>query len=158
MPKPIFTHQGTDPDDYILVDGQKDWAIIPSNTLKGQRTDTPIRLRVGNDNYGEKHINLRHKGWLMKKRRTVPELVWEKLSLNGGVFFKDPKKNRTNLYVKIDPTAYLVMERHQCKIDKSWFFSVVTMFPKAAPKDLVELGKYQSNFCNPLANRALRRG
>lgn len=164
MPAPIFAEQGTSKDDFITVDGEVDWAVLPAYTIKGQKVDLPIRLRVGDQNFGEEHIYVGHKDWLDGLKRTARELIWEKLSLQGGKFYKGKPGNkgqaRTNLFVKLSPDCLLVMEKQQDKTTTppTQFLSVVTLYKKQPTRYDKSIGDYSSNFKNPKANRALRKG
>ncbi|MFA0238040.1 MULTISPECIES: hypothetical protein [Vibrio] len=157
MPAPIFTPQGTHKNDYIEVDGEIDWAIIPAHTLPGQKVDMPIRLRVGDQDFGEKHIYHGHADWLTKIKRSASELVWEKLSLQGGKFFKG-KKKRHNLYVNLTPHCLIVLERQQDRATNTHFYSIVTMYQHRPQRHDKALADYSSTFKNPNANTALRKG
>lgn len=160
MPAPVFTPQGDDKDDFIAVDGEINWAVIPEHTLPRQKHDMPIRLRVGDQDFGEKHIYEGHSKWLEQKKRTACELIWEKLSLQGGKFYKGNKKNRNALYVNLDPHCLIVLEHQQDTATEppTPFYSIVTMYQKRPKKDERSIGDYKSTFKNPNANRALRRG
>lgn len=167
MPAPVFTPTGDDKNDYIAVDGEIDWAILPAHTLPKQKSDMPIRLRVGDQNFGEKHIHQRHSDWLQQIQRSARELIWEKLSLQGGKFYKGKTKIagknkilRTNLFVNLTPHCLLVLERQLDRTTKppTPFYSIVTMY-KNRPKDHeTSIGDYSSTFKNPKANTALRKG
>lgn len=154
MPAPVFAPQGDDKDDYIMVDGQIDWATIPAHTLSRQKVDMPIRLRVGDQRFGCKHIYEGHKDWLDKIKRSVCELLWEKLSLGGGKFYKG-KKGRFNLFVRLSPDCLIVLES---QIDNAVkFFSIVTIYNKQPTKWEKTIADYSSSFANKSANRALRK-
>jgi hypothetical protein len=43
---------GVTKDDYWLVDGSRDFSLLPANTITGWDIDLPIRLHVGNVAYG----------------------------------------------------------------------------------------------------------
>lgn len=155
MPAPIFLPLGDDKDDYITVDGQIDWATIPAHTLPKHKVDMPIRMRVGDQSFGDKHIYDGHARWLKKMKRTACELIWEKLSLAGGKFFKG-KKNRTVIYVRLTPECLVVLEP---QIDnRTNFFSIVTIYQKQPKKGELPIADYSSNFANPKANKTLRKG
>ncbi len=160
MPAPIFTPLGDDKNDYITVDGEINWATIPAHTLPKQKVDMPIRLRVGDQNFGDKHIYEGHSKWLVQKQRTACELIWEKLSLQGGKFYKGNKKGRNTLYVNLDPHCLIVLEHQQCQSTKppTPFYSIVTMYNKRPKRDEKPIADYSSQFKNPKANRALRKG
>lgn len=159
MPDPVFTPLGDDKNAFIAVDDQINWAIIPAYTLPRQKHDMPIRLRVGDQSFGDKHIYEGHSKWLEQKRRTACELIWEKLSLQGGKFYKG-NKNRKALYVNLDPHCLIVLEPQQdhSTTPPTPFYSVVTMYQKRPKPNEKPIGQYSSNFKNPHANRALRKG
>lgn len=157
MPAPIFEPQGDNKDDYIAVDGEVDWAVIPAYTLPRQKQDMPIRLRVGDQNFGDKHIYARHSDWLTKIGRSACELIWEKLSLQGGKFYKG-KKGRNNLFVNLTPKCLLVLEKQYDSSTKTHFYSIVTVYTTEPKRDESPIAEYNSSFKNPNANRALRKG
>jgi len=157
MAKPIFNQTGDDKDDYITVDGQIDWAIIPAYTIPKQKNDMPIRFRVGDQAFGRLHIYEGHGKWLNDMRRTAEELVWEKLSLYGGNFYKGNKKNRIALYVRLSPSCLLVLEPMR-DANGVWFYSVVSLYRKEPKKGEDSIGVYSSEFSNKNANKALRKG
>lgn len=157
MPAPIFTPLGDDKDDYITVDGHIDWAIIPAHTVPRQKVDMPIRVRVGDQSFGIKHILDGHLAWLEKMRRTPCELIWEKLSLSSGAFYPGNKGNRVAIYVRLSPGCFLVLESQIDTNTNEKFYSVVSMYHRAPKKDEKPIGNYESRFSNPNANRALRR-
>jgi len=164
MSAPIFAELGTNKDDFITVDGETNWATLPAYTLPKQNADMPIRLRVGDQSFGENHIYQGHKAWLDKLRRSARELIWEKLSLQGGKFYKGKKgkrgQKRTNFYVNLSPNCVLVLELQQDRttIPPTPFYSVVTMYQDRPKKDDSPIGTYSSEFKNPNAKRALRKG
>lgn len=157
MPAPIFTALGDDKNDFIAVDGEIDWAILPAYTLPKQKTDMPIRLRVGDQSFGDKHIYEGHAKWLAQMRRTACELIWEKLSLQGGKFYRG-NKGRSNLYINLSPQCLLVLERQVDTATNTPFFSIVTVYQKQPKKDDKEIGSYSSTYKNPKANKALKKG
>jgi len=114
----------------------------------------PIRVRVGDQSFGIKHIYAGHSKWLSQMKRTPEELIWEKLSLSGGNFYRG-KKNRITMYVRLSPTCFLVLESQMDQGVK--FYSVVSLYKKSPQKDDEPIATYESAFANPLANKALRR-
>ncbi|POY52143.1 hypothetical protein D5073_21055 [Pectobacterium versatile] len=154
MPKPIFIPLGDNKNDYITVDGQIDWATIPARHIGRQNCDMPIRVRVGDQSFGIKHIYAGHSKWLSQMKRTPEELIWEKLSLSGGNFYRG-KKNRITMYVRLSPTCFLVLESQMDQGVK--FYSVVSLYKKSPHKDDEPIATYESAFANPLAKKALRR-
>ncbi|MDM2724197.1 MULTISPECIES: hypothetical protein [Enterobacterales] len=156
MPQPIFTPQGDDRNDYITIDGCIDWAMIPAHTLPRQKYDMPIRVRVGDELFGVKHILMRHGQWLEKLRRTPCELIWEKLSLSSGSFYRGNKPSKINIYVRLAPECFLVMEPQNDSTKR--FYSVVSLYKRSPRSDEKPIGLYQSIFANPKASKALRKG
>ncbi len=146
---PVFTEQGNDKNDFIAIDGHIDWAIIPKNTIHKQKRDLPIRLRVGDQDFGKEHIELRHGKWLQKKRKTVCEMLWEKLSRCGGQFYNGNKKGKIKLYVRISPEAVLLLEEQYDKPGKTHFLSVVTIYTHTPKHDEKVIGIYRADFRNP---------
>lgn len=160
MPAPVFAAQGTHKDHFVTVDGQVDWAIIPAHTLPRQKKDMPIRLRVGDQDFGEIHIYEGHATWLTKIKRSARELLWEKLSLQGGKFYKGNKGGRNKLHVNLAPHCSIVLEHQQdtSTTPPTPFYSIVTMYQNRPKKDEKSIGDYSSTFKNPNANKALRKG
>jgi len=148
---PTYAEQGTNKNDYITIDGHTDWATIPADTLPKQKQDIPIRLRVGDQNFGKNHIELRHGKWLKQKRKTVCQMLWEKLSKSSGKFYEGNKKEkkRVKLYVRISPEAVLLLEKQYDKNDRVHFLSVVTIYIHTPKHDEEEIGVYLSKYRNP---------
>ena len=63
-----FTIKGDeeDPDSFWLIDGSEDFAIIPGNTISGIPNDIPIKLNVGDQSFGERHVSIRHNLWVKR--------------------------------------------------------------------------------------------
>jgi hypothetical protein len=155
MSQPFFSPMTGHPNVYVTVDGHIDWATLPAFTINGQKRDMPIRLRVGDDKFGLTHIILRHGKWFEKLRREPCELIWAKLSTGGGSFYKGNKKLKTNLYVRLAPECFLVLE-YQLDNNKP-FYSIVSLYHKSPKSGEESIGSYQSKFANPGARKPLRK-
>lgn len=56
---PVFTVAGDGMYDFWLLDGQPDFATIPSGVFDGLERDMPIRLQNGDQRFGMTHIRQR---------------------------------------------------------------------------------------------------
>lgn len=122
-PTPIFTRTGNDERDFWLVNGIKDFAIIPAGIIPGVEQQMPIRLPYGNTVYGSNHILHGHGNWVARSEPSgcVATLVWRKLSHKGMMYVEQDSK--VNLNLTIAPHALLILKKFND------FYSVTTLYP-----------------------------
>lgn len=138
-----FTCQGSQKNDLWLVDNSPDFAIFPANTIPSIKEDTPVWLKVGNQQFGETHIRIRHSHWLKKLGdKTVPELVFLKLRQSGNIYCTD-KGSSFKINLSIAPSSLLVLEyldNHETP-----HLSVTTLYYHAGSLDGSHIGRYRGN-------------
>ena len=145
-----FTIKGDEenPDSFWLIDGSEDFAIIPGNTISGISHDMPIKLSVGNQFFGERHISIRHNLWVKKSmnhkneydKRLVPALLHKKLNQAGVIY--EAEKKKLVILLRLSPNTTLILK------NRGQYLSVTTFYYKEnSPDELwVEKGDYLSSF------------
>ncbi len=101
---PIFTATGKRPKDLWLVDGSTAFGFIPAKIVSGVEAQLPILLHVGNVAYGEVHIAKRHGHWVARQKKTVPELVYEKLGQQGRIYCTEVQ-NKFKISLRLAPES-----------------------------------------------------
>jgi hypothetical protein len=127
-----FIATGEAEDDYWLVDGCRDFSILPANTITGWTMDLPIRLHVGvAESYGrlhmEKHLDQFRDRW----KRSIPELIYYKLG-HGASIFNTDKPIKKKLQFGTTPKAFLFLEKRFKKLDgdaRDEYLSLVSFYP-----------------------------
>jgi len=157
----IFGREGNEKFDFWLINGIKNFAIIPANTIKDIKSDIPvhnnipIRLQVGNKMFGEQHIIDKHSHWindLVKKNyivsqeNKVAELVWLKLGQNGAIYSTETSK-KIKIMMRISPDALMVL--HYTQANHEIFFTIATLYKATSPIDGTPIGRYLSSFRMP---------
>lgn len=145
-----FTIKGDeeDPDSFWLVDGSENFSIIPGNTISGIPYDMPIKLNVGDQSFGERHVSIRHQLWVKRSmnhkneydKRLVPALLHKKLNQPGTIYEIENKK--LSIVLRLTPNTTLILKK------MGSYLSVTTFYYKEnSPDDLwIEKGKYLSSF------------
>jgi len=127
-----FIATGTTADDYWLVNGSKDFSILPAGTLPSWTIDLPIRLHVGvQESYGqlhmEKHLNQFHD----RLKRSIPELIYVKLGQGASIFDTDKPVKKKFQFGTIFQ-AFLFVERRYKDLDdgtRDEYLSMVSFYP-----------------------------
>ncbi|MGM7935658.1 hypothetical protein [Yersinia enterocolitica] len=134
---PTFTQSGATQYDYWLIDGGKNFSVIPANTIPGIVTDMPIRLQVGDGRFGSTHITARHGKWMQKYQSDgcVATFVHKRLSTSGRIVLLD-EENKIGLALTLTPNSSIILR------NIGDFFSVITIYYRqnALEGDLV--GRY----------------
>lgn len=143
-----FIASGTTKDDYWLVDGHKDFSILPANTITGWDIDLPIRLHVGNVAFGQIHMQKHVYELKDRMKRSIPELVYYKLG-QGADIYNTENSRKIKLKFGLTPNALICMERRFLelgggKIDE--YLSMVTIYPPRGQLDGHSIGRYDSSF------------
>ena len=139
----IFSDEGDAPFDYVLLNNQRNWAVIPAGTFQGFDEELPIRLQVGNKFFGREHIIYRHSRWLAKHQKTVEEMLHTKLNHSGTVYTTD-KEAKIKINMRISPDALVVLAHIKTKHDS--FFSVISLYYKNEYIDGEDIGRYLPEF------------
>lgn len=140
----VFSQTGSKKRDFWLIDGQKDWAIIPNGTINGFNQDLPVRLQVGDLSWGQKHIDNKHRHWLEKLNKSLADTLYLKLGQSGQIYStEDDCKIKIMMY--INPGALLVLRHVQDDKDGD-FFTVVTLYKQNKRLDGESLGRYLYTF------------
>lgn len=127
----------TEFENFWLIDGQPNFAVIPAGTLDRFATDMPIRLPDGNSKYGAVHILKGHGHWIFKqqKHHCVATLVHRKLSQPGRIYTAETPDKLT-LMMRLAPEAFMVLRvMSDC-------LSITTLYLKQRPAEGVEIAKY----------------
>jgi hypothetical protein len=151
MNLPQFSLQGNKRFDFWLVEGNRDFAIIPANTIADIDRDIAIRLQVGDRFFGERHVIDRHKLWvnLLIERRmiepvnSVASLVWLKLGQRGNIFSTE-STDKIKIVMSISPDALMVLKYIDTGNDK--FFTVLTLYKTTSRIDGMKIGTYLPRF------------
>lgn len=141
-----FTKAGTERHnlyDFWLVDAKKDWAIIPSGTIRGLNTDMPIRLQAGTFKWGKSHIEKKHGYWLKQQGKSVCELLHAKLG-QPGAFYSSEEDDKVKLVMRVAPDALIILRQIETRYEE--FFTVTTMYQVPRHIDGSEVGRYFSSF------------
>ena len=145
-----FTIKGDeeDPGSFWLIDGSQDFAIIPGNTISGIPNDIPIKLNVGDQSFGERHVSIRHNSWVKRcmnhkseyDKRLVPALLHKKLNQSGTIYEIGNKK--FSILLRLTPNTTLILK------NMGQYLSVTSFYYKAnSPDELwIQKGKYLSSF------------
>ena len=99
-----------------MIDGSEDFAIIPGNTISGIPYDIPIKLNVGDQSFGERHVNIRHNLWVKRcmnhkseyDKRLVPALLHKKLNQSGTIYEIENKK--FSILLRLTPNTTLILK------------------------------------------------
>lgn len=135
---PVFTSQGTHARHLWLVDNSPHFSHFPGGIIDGLNDPVPIWLYVGTLAYGEVHIKARHAHWVNKTKKTVPQLVYEKLSQAGPIYTTEGDK-KFKVSLRLTPSALLVLEY----MDRATpHFSVTSLYMHPATLDGMKLGRY----------------
>ena len=149
-----FTKTGTERSnlfDFWLVDNRKDWAIIPSGTIRGLSVDMPIRLQTGEFSWGKTHIEKKHGYELKQLGMTVFELLYKKLGQPGS-FYSSEEENKIKLVMRLAPDTLVILRQIETRHEE--FFTVTTMYRIPRSIDGSEIGRYFSSFReSPIDNK-----
>ncbi|MEY4756863.1 MAG: hypothetical protein RJA34_1761 [Pseudomonadota bacterium] len=136
---PQFTSTGTLAHDLWLADGSPDFATFPAGIHSRVPHPIPIWLKVGTPAYGSVHIMKRHGLWVHKQKKTVAQLVWDKLGQQGRIWTTE-KEGKLKINLHWNPSALLILEL-QDKAEVA-HFSVTSLYLKQGVLDGIELGVY----------------
>jgi hypothetical protein len=142
-----FIATGPTEDDYWLVNGSKEFSILPANTITGWDIDLPIRLHVGNVAYGQIHMQKHVYQIKDRLKRSIPELVHYKLG-QGATIYNTEKSTKIKLKFGLVPGALIVMERRYMWLDdgkKDEYLSMTTIYPPWRPLDGEPIGRYDGS-------------
>lgn len=142
-----FIATGPTKDDYWLVNGSKEFSILPANTITGWDIDLPIRLHVGNVAYGQIHMQKHVYQIKDRLKRSIPELVYYKLG-QGATIYNTEKSMKIKLKFGLAPDALIVMERRYMWLDdgnKDEYLSMTTIYPAGRPLDGEPIGRYDGS-------------
>lgn len=124
---PTVTSTGNKRNDYYLINGCPDLAVLPQGLLKGVNDDTemPIRLPYGNMTFGAQHIATypdRMK-WIKKFEPSgcITTFIWRKLQERGDIYSVEDEKK--TILLRITPSTLVVLKPQQ------GFFSITTFYP-----------------------------
>jgi len=137
---PTFTQTGSAVDDYWLVDGQKDFAIIQVEAVPFLPQPLPIWLKVGNAVFGATHILQRHGKWALSHAPSVPELVHKKLGQSGTVYTTE-HESKLKICIRISPEALMVLNLFD-RVPVP-HFSVTSLYAMPRSVDGERVGKYK---------------
>lgn len=135
---PVFTVAGDGMYDFWLLDGQPDFATIPSGVFDGLERDMPIRLQNGDQRFGMTHIRQRHNHWVLRQEPTgcAATLLHRKLSQSGKMHAE--RGSKYLIAMRLAPEAVVILK----PIHAQGFLSVVTMYFRQGPIDGAEVGRY----------------
>ena len=137
---PTFTQTGSTVDDFWLVDGQKDFAIVQVEAVPFLLQPLPIWLKVGNAVFGATHILQRHGKWALSHATSVPELVHKKLGQSGSVYTTE-QDSKLKICIRISPEALVILNLFdRVRIPH---FSVTSIYAMPRSFDGERLGKYK---------------
>lgn len=140
---PAFQAEGSDKDHFWLIDGSRDFAIMPAIQ---NFPSLPIRLHVGDPDFGEVHLykhRLKWPPWMRKL--SGAEILHHKLKTSGDIYTTEgEKKKKVALYVK--PSALLVVQYRYLRIEnrQEHYWSVISLHPRSTPLDGEVIGRYQA--------------
>lgn len=110
----IFLHEGHHHNDHILLNGSRDWGMIPKGTIQDIDFDLPVRVLVGNRGFGYKHIlgYPDRKIWMEGLADSVENFIHMKLGHSGDIFETDGRINQTRIKVAMRsaPSTLLIFE------------------------------------------------
>lgn len=124
---PIVTSTGSSRNDYFLINGSPNLAIIPKGLLKGINDDMemPIRLPYGSSTFGAEHIARKadRMRWLERFEPSgcITTFIWKKLQENGDIYSVEDDK--ITILLRITPSVIVVLKKQQ------GFFSITTFYP-----------------------------
>jgi len=136
-----FTCNARFENDFWLLNGDPDLAVIPEGQIKGIYKPMPIRLAYGNPSkYGSTHIMDRHGVWVNKfqPNQCVATLVHLKLSQRGRAHATEDD-NKMNLNLSIHPSGFMVLKNF------GNYFSVTTLYFRNRKVDGQFLGTYKGH-------------
>ncbi len=142
-----FIPTGATKDDYWLVNGSRDFSLLPANTITGWNIDLPIRLHVGNVAFGQIHMQKHLREFKDRLNRTIPELIYYKLG-QGGTIYNTEKDIKFKIKFGLAPDALVLMERRYVKLgagERDEYLSLVSFFPSRSRLDGTPVGRYDSN-------------
>ncbi|GLS83258.1 hypothetical protein [Paraferrimonas haliotis] len=145
MPTDTFTVTGNNKYDYWLVNGRRDWAVIPSGTITGFDEDLPIRLQVGHAGFGQIHIEKRHRHWLRKINKSLQEVLALKLAQPGTIYSTEEDR-KIKIAMRLSPDALLILRLTPHRYGN--FLTVVSLYIRNGKLDGDILGRYCSSFKN----------
>lgn len=144
----MFTKEGDKWFHHWLINGQRDFALIPAGVMRGFDVDLPVRLQNGNPySFGYTHIEKRMK-WVKSISEGIPELIYAKLGQSGQVWSTE-LESKIKIVMQLAPEAMLVLtEQDRTRQGGDRYLSVTTIYnPRgSAHLDGELIGRYQSEF------------
>jgi hypothetical protein len=159
MPVDIFFATGATETSFWAVNDSINFGYLSAqygSTFKTMdQTFAPIRLRVGNKVYGQKHIEIKHKALLLTNNISAAELVYLKLR-QSGVIYSTEDVRKTKISLRVNPSALMILELR--KEGAEIFWSVVSIYTHPKRLDGTELGRYKFRpNANPEPNQTQKR-
>jgi hypothetical protein len=136
---PVFTQTGLRQQDYLLVDGSKDFAILSAGVLKDYPQALPIRLHVGNAAFGLRHMNLRHASWYKKLGLNPVDLLWQKLQ-SRAIIYPAEATEKFKWSFRFNPSSLMIVEYRD---DDDGYLSVVSLYSHPHALDGNPIAKYR---------------
>lgn len=138
----VFEAEGSDKDQFWLINGSRDFAILPAIQ---NFPPLPIRLHVGNPDFGEAHLYKHRLKWPMPMRNlSGAEILHRKLRNSGDIYTTEgAKKKKVALYVK--PSALLVVQHRYLWVEnqQECYWSVISLHPRSGKLDGEVIGRYK---------------
>jgi len=130
----VISTTGERRNDYYLVNGSTNFAVIPKGKIRGIDEDMPIRLPQGDDKkFGARHIRYKRQSWIEEVEETgcVARFLWKKLQGNGDLYAVEDE--RMTIHLRITPSILVILKKQQ------GFFSITTAYytnrsPKQKPE------------------------
>ena len=136
---PVFTSSGGRRYDLWQVDGSNDMAWCQSRGFEGLSALVPIRLHVGNNAFGQRHIDKRHGVWIKGFACPTHEVVWRQLQMKGQVYSDDCE---SKLKIRWQNPSDVVMVLKWQAFEGQGYLSVVTFYKRSSKLNDKRLGWY----------------
>ena len=135
---PLFTKSGDWKDDFWLVNGSKDFSMMPAT--KDFPEPYPIRLHIGTPDYGSVHLEKHRHKWPKKMQEMlVVEILYEKLKGAGKIWLSE-SDSKVKVTLTISPSAILILTLKYMGSVKYW--SVTSIYPFSKTPDGDVIGRY----------------
>ena len=137
----VLPPPGNKHDFYAAPNGSFDLATMPGGVVDFSPNHTPIRLQRGDGGFGAHHIAAKHGVWLDRHKKTVTEMVWEKLQ-QPGLIYTTEDASKLKVTMRFPPPALLLL-RHISSAQP--FFTVVSLYLLEGAVDGEPLGQYPTS-------------
>ncbi|MBB3227849.1 hypothetical protein FHW69_002481 [Luteibacter sp. Sphag1AF] len=121
--------------EFWTVNGSPDFGMMPAGSLPFLTEDAPIRLFLGDREWGAEHIKHRHGPWLKKCKRTVPQMLWDKCGQVGKVY---QSRGDFSVHMTLSPSCLMILKYFPLLN----FFSVTTIYEYTRSVYDTEIGRY----------------